>query len=66
MLKVFKKIQILDDSNFSIIKHHIQQLELSFECDFNNDTISFYDKNTYIDIKQFIKSLNIKTKLVKE
>lgn len=68
MREVYKSLRILDNSDFSIIKHHIiDKLELEFECKFKEDSIiDFYDEYLYDTIKTFIKHTKIKFNINKE
>jgi len=64
-MKVFKSIIIQNDQDCAIIKHHIQELDMMFECKFNECIIDFYDQYLYSIIKEFMTRTKIKSKIYK-
>lgn len=64
---VHKSIIIQEANDYSILKHHIKELDLEFECAFReNNIIDFYDEYLYTTIKNFMKHTRIKSKFNKE
>lgn len=64
--KIHKSIIIQDANDYSIVKHHIHELEMEFECQFkDNNIIDFYDEYLYITIKAFMLRTKIKSKFNK-
>ena len=64
---IHKSIIVHEASDYSILKHHINELELEFECKFKeNNVIDFYDEYLYLLIKKFMTRTKIKSKINKE
>jgi hypothetical protein len=67
MKKIVKSIVVSNESDYSIVKHHIASLDLEFECKFKEtNIIDFYDDYLYGVIKEFLKHTHIKSKINKD
>lgn len=67
MKKIIKSVVISNESDYSIVKHHIASLDLEFECAFRDiNIIDFYDEYLYVVIKEFLKHTKIKSKINKD
>ena len=62
-MEVFKSIIVQTEQDTAIIKHHIQDLDMMFDCKFTDNIIDFYERSLYITIKEFINKTKIKSKI---
>jgi len=69
--KYRKHLSILDNIDYSIIKHYIKNSEILNKylntkiIELSNNSIIIKDKELYKQINKYIKSVKIQTKLIK-